>query len=89
MIRLTVPVYKEALLTLRVSYIIVSLVNESNFDVMPYIYLMLIIEAIAILILAIFYRCPYCGSRFPIRSFKKIIYCPHCGKNVDKYTKEG
>lgn len=35
---------------------------------------------------AVYFRCPYCDKRFPIRDAKLYPYCPECGRKLREGT---
>ena len=48
----------------------------------PLVCLFLVLAMAAIVILLAFYRCPYCGGRFPVGKGIRSETCPHCGKDL-------
>ena len=40
------------------------------------------LAVIGLLALFIFYRCPHCKGRFPMKKPLNTTVCPHCGKDL-------
>ena len=59
------------------------LLSEINWLFYLIIAIAVLLMGAGIIIPAVFYRCPHCSGRLPLRMLSMPTYCPHCGEKLE------
>ncbi len=59
------------------------LLEEASFFFGLIVFLSIVLCCAGLAVKIMFYRCPHCRQRLPLRTFVTLDYCPRCGKWIN------